>query len=94
MSGGSMDYFYCKLNDVRFDTSTTLRKAFSTHLKLVSKALHDIEWVDSGDYAPGDEEKAIRECLTKGATLKEAVSMAKDALIALQEEIKRAEAKP
>jgi hypothetical protein len=25
--------------------------------------LHDIEWVDSADYAPGDEDEAIRACL-------------------------------
>ena len=31
-------------------------------LRIVAKAAHDIEWVDSGDYGPGDEVAAIRAC--------------------------------
>jgi hypothetical protein len=29
-------------------------------LELVSEAMHDVEWVDSCDYGPGDELAAIR----------------------------------
>lgn len=29
-------------------------------LRAVGKAAHDVEWVDSGDYGPGDEVEAIR----------------------------------
>jgi hypothetical protein len=63
MSGGSMEYIYLRLEQVTFEQNTPLRKQFAAHLKLVAKALHDIEWVDSADYALGDEEEAIRSCL-------------------------------
>lgn len=36
------------------------RKWFAELLRLASKAAHDIEWVDSGDFGPGDEVEAIR----------------------------------
>ena len=29
-------------------------------LRAAAKAAHDVEWVDSGDYGPGDEVEAIR----------------------------------
>lgn len=64
MSGGSMNYLYSKvLHDSEFPLDTPERIAFAEHLKLVAKALHDIEWVDSGDYGPGDESAAILACL-------------------------------
>ncbi len=69
MSGGSMDYLYCKLDAATFDDSTPLRRAFRKHLKLVAKALHDIEWVESGDYSPGDEDAAIRKVVKPEAEL-------------------------
>lgn len=34
---------------------------FSRLLELVSEAMHDIEWVDSSDYGPGDELPAIQK---------------------------------
>lgn len=63
MSGGSMDYLCHKVEDAEFDLTTPLRVRFAAHLKLVAKALHDIEWVDSADYGPGDEDEAILACL-------------------------------
>jgi hypothetical protein len=64
MSGGSMNYLYSKvLHCADFPLDTPEREAFAKHLKLVAQALHDIEWVDSGDYGPGDENAAIRACL-------------------------------
>ena len=64
MSGGSLDYLYQKIQYAEFETeSSPERRAFSEHLKRVVEALHDIEWVDSGDYGPGRELAAIRECL-------------------------------
>lgn len=64
MSGGSMNYLYSKvLHCADFECDTPERRAFAAHLKLVAQALHDIEWVDSGDYGPGDENAAIRACL-------------------------------
>lgn len=69
MSGGSMDFLYSKVESASFSESTPLRRAFRTHLALVAMALHDIEWVDCGDFGRGQEEAAIRACLSKGAVL-------------------------
>ena len=63
MSGGSMEYLYHKVDGAIFEDNTRLRRLFRKHLNLVAKALHDIEWVDSCDYGPGDEEKAILKVL-------------------------------
>lgn len=80
MSGGSMNYLYSKLeHDATFDTSTPERRAFRAHLQKVAKALHDIEWVDSGDRGPGDENAAIRACLSDGAVLDAAIDRAREA---------------
>jgi hypothetical protein len=68
MSGGSYDYAFGKVEDF-IDSlksrrnNSLLRRAFITHLSKVSQAMRDIEWVDSCDYAKGDEDKAIRDCL-------------------------------
>lgn len=63
MSGGSYDYFFGRVNDMadslRNVDSDPRRTAFKKLLRLVSDALHDIEWVDSCDYAEGDDHKAI-----------------------------------
>ena len=91
MSGGSMNYLYAKLQyDCSFNTNTPERRAFKKHLELISKALHDIEWVDSGDYGPGDENAAIRACIGDGKILEGAVEAAQEAMKALQAEIGRA----
>jgi hypothetical protein len=94
MSGGSMNYIYSKLEyEATFTADTPERRAFARHLKLVAKALHDIEWVDSGDYGPGDENAAIRACLSDAVMLATVLEMAKEAVATLQAEIDRAEAK-
>ena len=91
MSGGSMNYLYSKLEyEANFREDTPERRAFAKHLKLVAKALHDIEWVDSGDKAPGDDANAIRACLSDGATLDAAVEAAHEARKALTAELERA----
>ncbi len=90
MSGGSMNYLYSQLEYARFSTETPERRAFAKHLALVAKALHDIEWVDSGDYGPGDEIDAIRACLTAGATLEAAIEAANEAHKVLRDELERA----
>ena len=55
MSGGSYDYAYRDMDgfirDLDRRANTPLRKAFVKHLAKVAKAMHDIEWVDSGDYS-------------------------------------------
>jgi hypothetical protein len=67
MSGGSMNYLYRKLLwECDFDESTPLRVAFSRHLVKVAAALKAVEWVDSGDWGPGDEDGPILEVLGSG----------------------------
>lgn len=62
MSGGSYSYF-CYEVDSFVEELNTLndpkRIAFKKLMFLVSKACHDIEWVDSGDYGVGDERASI-----------------------------------
>lgn len=91
MSGGSMDYLYARLEyDANFLEDAPERRAFAQHLKLVAKALHDIEWVDSGDYSPGDDSEAIRACLSGGATLAAAIESAREAHASLLAELGKA----
>lgn len=81
MSGGSMNYLFSKLEyEADFETDTPEREAFAEHIKLVAKALHDIEWVDSGDYGAGDENEAIRACLAGGEKLRAAAEEARRVL--------------
>ena len=62
MSGGHYDYAYYHIQQLAeaIKPSTVLRKAFKEHLREVAKACHDVEWVDSGDSDPGDEDAAIK----------------------------------
>jgi hypothetical protein len=87
MSGGSYDYCYTRVLDmagsIRHKDKNPLRRAFAAHLRLVADAMHDIEWVDSGDYGEGDEEEGIRKVLASGAELAAAIQMAEDARRAL-----------
>lgn len=67
MSGGSYDYIYFKIEELAqqfLEQDDPLRKQLGEHLKLVAKALHDIEWVDSGDYGIGDDVAAIKAVLS------------------------------
>lgn len=81
MSGGSMNYLYSRISwEADFTKDTPERKAFGDHLDLVIKALHDIEWVDSGNYSPGDENEAIRACLAGGEKLRAAAEEARRVL--------------
>lgn len=61
MSGGSYDYIYRRIEDIelRHVETDPRRTSFQKLLKLVAKAMHDIEWVDSSDYGKGDEHDAI-----------------------------------
>ena len=58
MSGGSYDYVGYRIKDIQLRGVETNRRrmAFQLLLKLVGEAMHDIEWVDSCDYGPGDED--------------------------------------
>lgn len=88
MSGGSMNYLYSKIEcDATFERNTPERQAFADHLQKVAQALHDIEWVDSGDYGPGDENEAICACLSDGATLGAAVNQSLAAMLILGDQV-------
>lgn len=90
MSGVSMTYLRSKVEDAIFSHSTPERIAFAKHLELVSKALHDIEQVVSGAYELGQENEAIRACLSDGAVLEAAIEMAHKAHRELTEQLERA----
>lgn len=82
MSGGSMNYICHKLS-MEIDNmrlSSPLRRAFYDHIQDVIKALHAIEWVDSGDTAEGTEEESIRKCLTSEKFTKHASKEAEELL--------------
>ena len=87
MSGGSYDYVYLKIEDIIINSSTPERIAFQKHLKLVAKAMKDIEWVDSCDKSPGDESEAIRKCLSSSAVVEELLISAEKLIEELRAEI-------
>ena len=95
MSGGSWQYFYGQLEDIATRLQSErdpVRKAFGSHLQLCAKALHDIEWVDSGDYGEKREVESIRMALGKDASvavLSETIKQVESALVDLKNEIER-----
>ena len=66
MSGGSYDYACFRVEqmagELRHTNEDPRRASFKRLLILVAEAMHDIEWVDSCDYAKGDEHPAIDAC--------------------------------
>lgn len=92
MSGGSMDYLYSKLlAGATFDPNTPERRAFFKHIEKVAQALHDIEWVDSGDYSKGMENEAIRACISEQQILDAMISWAREVESQLRKSIEQAE---
>ena len=85
-----MHYIYRHIADIQFPADTPERRAFLAHLQLVAAALHDIEWVDSGDCGPGDENAAIRACVGDGRVLDAAIERAHEAAKDLRAELERA----
>ena len=83
-----MNYLYGRVESAEFREDTALRRAFRQHLNLVASALYAIEWNDSGDGHPGEED-AIRACLGPHAELQQLVReavAARDALTAAIED--------
>jgi len=67
MSGGSYDYIGYKISEIkliRADSDPRIA-TFQKLLKLVGEAMHEIEWADSCDTSPGNdnETRAIDKCL-------------------------------
>lgn len=89
MSGGSLDYAYMRVDEiadeVKKDAKTSLQRAFAVHLKLVAKALHDLEWVWSNDYGPGDEIEAIKAVVSNKEVIECATERAREVLNELKE---------
>lgn len=86
MSGGSLDYASHKLDDIAQAVHLLGHRhnkpewrAVGTQLLLLSKALHDIGWVASGDYSEGAERKAIEAALNPGFETKIMAELLKDA---------------
>lgn len=77
MSGGSWDYIYFKFDEVSSRlcaSSDPLRSALGVKVAHIAKALHDIEWVDSSDYAEGDDVAAIKKALGIGESPEQIVA--------------------
>lgn len=102
MSGGDWNYIYSRVEDVgerlRREEQPE-RKALGRVVMALAKALHDIEWVDSGDYAPGEERAAIAAVFEAAhgdpdkANLAVLVDEAKELRAQLQQHIDRVEKK-
>ncbi len=93
MSGGSYNYAFQRIDDFADDmlarNPTPERRAFAKHLRKVALAMRAIEWVDSGDSAPGDENAAIRACLEPTAVLEALIDEGYELRKALERELER-----
>lgn len=80
MSGGSLDYVSFRVEEAAATISARcpdpLHQAFAAHLALVANALHECEWMLSGDTGRGDDEAAIRAVITPAMELSAAVAKA------------------
>lgn len=93
MSGGSYEYLCFKMQEAALKLmkrdQSAYRKAFGELMMKCSKAMHDIEWVDSADLSEGDDLKSIMNCIAFSDVLKattkdaEKVSSELDELIRL-----------
>jgi len=93
VSGGSWDYVYYKFEEVArrlTESREPLRRGLGKLVGEIAEALHDIEYLDSSDYGPGDDEKAIRKVLGPARALESVLAEAKEAQLALSKEIKAA----
>jgi hypothetical protein len=89
MSGGSYDYIYSRIDGIELRTANDPRRmAFQKLLKLVANAMYEIEWVDSGDNAQGDEYKAIDACFAFMSATPDVITKAQ-AYDALMENLKK-----
>lgn len=94
MGGGSLDYVFHRIEDaaqsIVSQSKIPLHSAFAKHLLKVSKALHDLEWVLSGDYSISDEVDAIRAVISPVEELNSAREDAEVALKNLEQAINNA----
>ncbi|MBI4650222.1 hypothetical protein HY745_02845 [Candidatus Desantisbacteria bacterium] len=71
--------------------TTPLHRAFAEHLLKVSKALHDLEWMFSGDTKPGDEVESIRAIVSPQEELAHTIERANIVLAELKDCLERVE---
>ena len=96
MSGGAYNYAYVNVREMGEElihSGGDERVAFGRLMLKVAEAMHDIEWVDSGDYSHGDESEAIKVALGESASqliLDESIESAKNAIEKLTEAIAEA----
>jgi hypothetical protein len=84
MSGGSWEYAYIQLDELAdrlLGERCEYRRALGRKLKPFAAALHDIEWVDSGDGAPGDGIPAIKKALGEGCEALAYAELRQDAMV-------------
>ena len=82
MSGGSWDYLGEKLTEAadRLQRSRDpQRRALGKQMARMADAMHAIEWVDSADYSPGDENEPIAKALGTDAPKLIAVELLQEA---------------
>lgn len=83
MSGGSWDYVYRHFDEIadRLESASTsaIRRALGKRVRFLAKAMHDIEWVDSSDYAQGDDRDAIIDALGEKSKEQELTILLEDA---------------
>jgi hypothetical protein len=93
MSGGALNYVYSLVStaadDIRHRSRRPDHLAFADHLDLISKALHDVEWVLSSDYGDEGDLESLAAVLTPEQRLSSALELAKAAHTDLGEVIKR-----
>ena len=90
MSGGTYGFGTYKQIEEYLATlkdGTAQRRAFKAHLVCVAQAMRAIEWVDRGDWEPGQEDPIIEECLRTGAVLATVMKEAEGVTIALQQAV-------
>jgi len=88
MSGGSWDYLCHKVEDAANNLkheSCPSRRAFGRHLENIAYALHEIEWVDSGDKGHPADIIAIRSVFSDDYSQREMSVMLDDARILIQQ---------
>jgi hypothetical protein len=71
------------------NSNNPLHVAFAKHLEKVSTALHELEWVLSGDTTSPEEEPAIRAVISPEDELNSAREEAETVLKNLEQAIKR-----
>lgn len=100
VSGGSWDYFYCRLEEVAdrlIEEPGIERKAFGRHLRKCAAALKAIEWVDSCDSSSPHDTDAIRKAIGEGlngAIAEEAHALACSTLEVVRDALVRLAARP